>query len=131
MGKQGPGRGTTAAATQQFTCRLPNPPLQPLLVQVGGPEIYTLLGMAELAAQVAGADPHKDIKRRKAWPLRLLAPLARLGAPFSSKAAALADGARFVLYSATHDAVGEPYGRSLLRVAFEERVEAVRAALPG
>ena len=115
---------------------------------VGGPQVYTLRGMAELAVEVAGpARPGGEggagttggdqaaaasaadlIKPRRLWPLRLLAPFARCLSPFSSRAAALADGARFVLYSATHDAVGDPYGRRLLRGAFEARVACVRAA---
>ena len=115
---------------------------------VGRPQVYTLRGMAQLAAEVAGpaaagreggpaatpsptsppAAPTDLIKPRRLWPLRLLAPLARCASPFSARAAALADGARFVLYSATHDAVGDPYGRRLLKGAFEARVEAVRSA---
>ena len=73
--------------------------------------------------------PQIVIRSRPLWPLRLLAPLAALFAPCFGAAAALGDGARFVLYSATHDAVAEPaYGPSTLRRYLEERADAVLAA---
>ena len=73
--------------------------------------------------------PQIVIRSRPLWPLKVLAPLASLFAPCWGAAAALGDGARFVLYSATHDAVTEnPYGSSTLRRYLEERADAVLAA---
>ena len=73
--------------------------------------------------------PQIVIRSRPLWPLRVLAPLAALFAPCFGAAAALGDGARFVLYSATHDAVAEPpCGSSTLRRYLEERADAVLAA---
>ena len=73
--------------------------------------------------------PQIVIRSRPLWPLKLLAPLAALLAPCFGAAAALSDGARFVLYSATHDAVAEPaYGSSTLRRYLEERADTVLAA---
>lgn len=78
--------------------------------------------------------PQIVIRSRPLWPLRLLAPLAALLAPCFGAAAALSDGARFVLYSATHDAVAEPPAAcgggpsSTLRRYLEERADAVLAA---
>lgn len=76
----------------------------------------------ELPAQIV-------IRSRPLWPLKILAPLAALFAPCWGAAAALSDGARFVLYSATHDAVtDQPYGSWTLRRYFEERADAVLQA---
>ena len=91
---------------------------------VGGPQCFTLREMAQLACTVAGRDPATSIAARPLWPLRVLAPLARVLAPVWPAAAALADGARFVLFSATHDAVGDAYGTRTLEAAFRERVAA-------
>lgn len=91
---------------------------------VGGPEVFTLRGMAELACKVTGRDPTTSIKARRLWPLKVVAPFARVLGTVWPSAAALADGARFVLYSATHDAVGDAYGSRTLEAAFVESVAA-------
>ena len=98
---------------------------------VGGPDVFTLKQMASLAAVVAGRDPAASVKTRGLWGLRLLAPLARCFAPLAPGAAALADGARFVLYSATHDAVGDSSGTRTLEAAFRERAAAAAAPRRG
>jgi hypothetical protein len=98
---------------------------------VGGPDTFTIKEMATLAARVAQRDPATSVKSRRLWHLRLVAPLAALFAPVWPAAAALADGARFVAFSATHDAVGDAYGTRTLEAALRERAAAAGRARRG
>ena len=95
---------------------------------IGGPDVFTFREIGMLAAEVIKPAGGVHIRDGSLAPIKAIAFLTSLAAPFSRAARVRKALLGWMLYALTHDAVAPVRGKSRLLEDYQKRLAAVKAA---